>query len=121
MDFNNKKSIYLQIADFVCEQILLKKWEDKIPSVRELAVSLEVNPNTVVKTYSFLEERNIIVMRRGIGYFLPDNARESAIDFKKHEFMTEDLPEILKVMDLLNISLEDFKQLYNERGQYEKE
>ena len=120
MDFHNKKAIYLQIADFVCEQILLKKWAGKIPSVRELAVSLEVNPNTVVKTYFFLEERNIIVLRRGIGYFLTGHARASVIDFKKHEFMTEDLPEILKAMDLLNISLEDFKQLYNERGDHEK-
>lgn len=120
MDFQRKKAIYLQIADFVCEQILLKNWTEKIPSVRELAVTLEVNPNTVVRTYAFLEEKKIITMRRGIGYFLSAKAHEQAIAFKKHEFMTEDLPSVLKLMDLLNISFDDFRTLYNERGQYEK-
>lgn len=120
MDFQRKKAIYLQIADFVCEQILLKKWTDKIPSVRELAVMLEVNPNTIVRTYGFLEERDIITMRRGIGYFLSDKAYDQAVAFKKHEFMAEDLPNVLKLMDLLNISFDDFRKLYNERGQYEK-
>ena len=60
MQFNNiGQAIYLQIADYVCEKVLLKEWlaEDKIPSVRELAVQLEVNPNTVARTYEFLKQQ----------------------------------------------------------------
>jgi len=117
MDFQSKKAIYLQIADFVCEQILLKKWKgkEKIPSVRELAISLEVNPNTVMRTYTFLEEKNIIDMQRGIGYFVSDSAYDNIIDFKKHEFLTLDLPQIFRSMDLLHINLDHLKKLYNER------
>ena len=123
MDFKSKKAIYLQIADFVCEQIVLRQWKekDKIPSIRELAVNLAVNPNTVVRTYAFLEEKGIIEMQRGICYFAAEHARNQALKLKKEEFLTEDLPQIWKAMDLLNISFEDFKQLYDKRGQYEKE
>ncbi len=118
MDFQSKKAIYLQIADYVCEQILLGKWQEKtkIPSIRELAINLEVNPNTVMRTYAFLEEKNIITTQRGIGYFVAEQAHEQALNFKKEEFLTLDLPQIFRSMDLLNIDLENFKQLYNTRN-----
>jgi len=123
MDFQGNKAIYLQIVDYVCEQVLLKKWleKDKIPSVRELAVMLEVNPNTVMRTYAFLEEKNIIEMQRGIGYFVADTAYKRAIEFKKQEFLSEDLPQIFKSMDLLGIDFENFTKLYNKRMKHEKE
>ena len=59
MQFKDSQSIYLQIADYVCEKILLGEWkaEERIPSVRELAVQLEVNPNTVMRTFDFLQQQ----------------------------------------------------------------
>ena len=53
MEFGKDQAIYLQIADLICENILSGEWaaETKIPSVRELAINLEVNPNTVMRTY----------------------------------------------------------------------
>ncbi len=121
MDFQNKKSIYLQIADFVCEQILLKKWVEKtkIPSVRELAISLEVNPNTVMRTYSFLEDKKIIATQRGIGYFVTDDAYQQVINLKKSEFLSVGLPQLFRSMDLLHIDFNHIKKLYNERIKHE--
>lgn len=123
MSFQTKKAIYLQIADFVCEKILLSIWKEKekIPSIRELAISLEVNPNTVMRTYAFLEEKNIINIERGIGYFVSEKARKNTLELKKEEFLVDDLPNIFKSMDLLNISMDDFKQLYRRRKKHEKE
>lgn len=123
MDFQNKKAIYLQIADYICEQIILKKWQakEKIPSVRELAISLAVNPNTVTRTYSVLEEKKIIEMQRGIGYFVTESAYKNVIELKKEVFLTKDLPEIFKSMDLLKISLEQFEKFYRERINHENE
>lgn len=117
MDFQNKKAIYLQIADFICEQILLKKWQEKekIPSIRELAITLEVNPNTVMRTYAFLEQNKIIETQRGIGYFLAPHAYKNALEFKKEEFLTTDLPQIFKSMELLDIDLNHLKKLYTTR------
>jgi len=122
MNFQNKKAIYLQIADFVCERILLSEWKqkEKIPSIRELAIGLEVNPNTVMRTYNFLEEKNIIEMQRGVGYFVSAKAHKNAVTLKKEEFLTEDLPNIFRSMDLLNISIDDLKQLYDRRKKHEK-
>lgn len=123
MNFQSNKAIYLQIADYVCEQILLKQWQEneKIPSIRELAVSLEVNPNTVMRTYAFLEGKGIIKTQRGIGYFVAENAYNQSLLFKKQEFLQEDLPQIFRSMDLLGINLDDFKELYEARTKYEKE
>ena len=53
MDFNNTQAIYLQLKDWMCEQLLSGKWEPggRIPSIRELAVQFEVNPNTMMRAY----------------------------------------------------------------------
>ncbi len=122
MEFQTKKAIYLQIADFVCEKILLSIWreKEKIPSIRELAISLEVNPNTVMRTYAFLEENNIIQLERGIGYFVSDKAHINTLKLKKEEFLKEDLPHIFRSMDLLKITVDDFKHLYRGRKKHEK-
>lgn len=87
--------------------------KEKIPSTRELAISLEVNPNTVMRTYAFLEEKEIIEMQRGIGYFVTENARKYTLEFKKEEFLNIDLPQIFRSMKLLNIDLENFLNLYH--------
>ncbi|MFN7098569.1 MAG: GntR family transcriptional regulator, partial [Gammaproteobacteria bacterium] len=87
----------------------------KIPSVRELAVNLQVNPNTVARKYSFLEEKNIIKMQRGIGYFVAEDAYHQVILLKKEEFLTVYLPQAFKSMDLLEIDFELVKEMYEKR------
>lgn len=111
MQFNDKKSIYLQIADYFYENILLKKMkdDDRIPSVRELAIQIEVNPNTVMRTYQHLQDLNIIYNKRGIGYFIAESAFSKALSIKKQTFINEDLPEFFKTLDLLQIDLEEIK------------
>lgn len=117
MEFLSKKAIYLQIADYVCEQILLKNWQenDKIPSIRELAITLEVNPNTVTRTYAYLEENEIIVIQRGIGYFVANKAYDYVVALKRKEFLNNDLPQMFHSMDLLNITIKEFKQFFDQR------
>ena len=56
MDFEKKQAIYMQIGDHICENILSGRWNEgeRLPSTREMAVSMEVNPNTVMRTYTYL-------------------------------------------------------------------
>ena len=63
MEFRDNEAIYLQIAAYVSENILLGKWpaEEKIPSVRDMAVELEVNPNTVMRSYEFLGRHDLFI------------------------------------------------------------
>lgn len=114
MEFKNKKAIYLQIADYVCEEILKKKWieDQKIPSIRDIAMMLEVNPNTVTRTYSYLEEQGIIKMQRGVGYFVTNKAEETILNLKKQEFFNEELPEIFHMMRIMGITIEEVTKIY---------
>ena len=67
MNFNQSNPIYLQIAVKVCDGVLGGQYTvgQRIPSVREMAVAIEVNPNTVQRTYTTLQEWGIVEMRRG--------------------------------------------------------
>lgn len=116
MNFKGTKAIYLQIADYIAEQILLKnlKPKEKVTSVRELAVNLEVNPNTVMRAYSFLEKKGVIVSQRGLGYFVTEEAYQLVIAFKKSEFLTHDWPQIMYSMKLLQINFEEMQKLYHD-------
>ena len=114
MEFRNKEAIYLQIAEYVGEQVLLGRWpiSNKIPSVRELAGELAVNPNTVMRTYEFLGNRGIISNRRGIGYFPADDAPDRIREFRREQFFANDLPAFFKTITLLGISLEEIEDRF---------
>jgi DNA-binding transcriptional regulator YhcF (GntR family) len=116
MDFKSGKAIYLQIADYFYESILQKgmKADDRIPSVRDLAVEIEVNPNTVMRTYTLLQNQGIIYRKRGIGYFISDEAYETVHRMKKDEFISEKLPAFFKTMNNLNITIDDINHFFQE-------
>lgn len=114
MDFNDSQAIYLQIADYICEQVLLEKWkpEDRIPSVRELAVQLEVNPNTVMRTFEYLQQTEIIYNKRGIGYFVLTGAVKKINKLMKERFIENELPQFFRNIYLLGIELDELKPHY---------
>ena len=116
MQFRETQSIYLQIADYVCEKILLKEWPpgERIPSVRELAVQLEVNPNTIMRTYEFLQQENIIFNQRGIGFFAAGDALEQATRYRRDGFVEKDLPQVFRSLFLLGMDPEELKPLYQQ-------
>ncbi|MBR6194909.1 MAG: GntR family transcriptional regulator [Prevotella sp.] len=114
MNFTNDKAIYIQMADRLMDEILAGKYkdDDRIPSVREYAVLLEVNTNTAVKAYDELARANIIYNKRGLGYFVTPGAKKQILKERKKEFMKERLPELFRQMQLLGITLEDVKVAY---------
>jgi GntR family transcriptional regulator len=116
MQFRETQSIYLQIADYVCEQILLGEWRvgERIPSVRELAVQLEVNPNTIMKSYEFLQVENIIFNQRGIGFFSSYDAVEQATRYRKDYFIERDLPQVFRSLYLLGMDPDSLKPRFTE-------
>jgi len=107
MEFREPKPIYKQIADYIIHQLLDGTWSDgqRIPSVRELASDIEVNPNTVARTYSLLSDQGIIYTKRGVGYFLHEGANESAKNYLRAQFEKEDIPYIKKIVDILQIDI----------------
>lgn len=114
MIFSNEKPIYLQMADRLMDEILAGNYkdDDRIPSVREYAVLLEVNTNTAVKAYDELARENIIYNKRGLGYFVTPGAKEHIMNERKQLFIKEQLPELFRQMKLLGITIDDIKALY---------
>ena len=114
MEFRQERAIYLQIADLACENILTGLWKagDKVPSTRELAESIEVNPNTVVRTYAYLQEKGIIVNQRGIGYFVSQDAVTVTTQLRRTDFVSRELPRVFRTMDLLGMGMAEIGRLY---------
>ena len=113
MDFNDTKNIFLQIRDWVADQILQDKISagEKIPSVRELAVDMEVNRNTVMRSYSLMEEEGIIENKRGIGFFVAADAKTQLLKMQKQTFIENELPLILHQIKVLKLNSSDLQSL----------
>lgn len=109
MMFNNDKPIFQQMADRLCDEILALTYQDddRIPSVREYAVMLEVNTNTAVKAYEQLARENIIYNKRGLGYYVTPGAREQILKERRKAFLEQQLPELFRQMNLLGLGIED--------------
>jgi DNA-binding transcriptional regulator YhcF (GntR family) len=116
MKFSDNKAIYLQIANYVCEKVLTQQWPagERIPSVRELSVALEVNPNTVMRAYDYLEANEVIYNKRGIGFFLTDPSVEKAIAIEREIFLSETLPVLFRNLYLLNIPFDELAEKYKQ-------
>jgi GntR family transcriptional regulator len=115
MEFTDKQAIYMQIADYFCERILNRQWAEgeKIPSIRDTAVQLEVNPNTVFRTYNFLQDKGIIFNKRGIGYFVCNDGFRKTMSYKKESFVNDDLPKVFQTMDMLKMDTHDLEKQYD--------
>lgn len=114
MNYNHNQSIFIQIADRICDRVLSGEYQEdaRIPSVREMAVEMEVNPNTVMRTFERLQANNIIYNKRGIGYFIRPDAKNEIRKMRHNQFMEEVLPAVFKEMLLLGVSLEELEQAY---------
>ncbi len=122
MNFKESKAIYLQIADRICDEVLLGQYreEERIPSVREYAAVVEVNANTVMRSYDYLQSQGVIYNKRGIGYFVSAGARGQILSLRKTYFLKEELDYFFKQMYTLGISAEDMSAMYQEYSKKQK-
>ena len=111
------------MADRLCDEILSGKYADdaRIPSVREYAVLLQVNTNTVMKAYDQLARDEVIYNKRGLGYFVKPGAKEQIMTARRSEFLEEHLPELFRNMRLLGIDIHDIEKAWTEWEQKKNE
>lgn len=97
------------MADRLCEHIMAGEWgaDERIPSVRDLAATLGVNPNTAMRTFDYLQGEDIIYNRRGVGYFVSPKAKERILEKNRQDFLDEDLPEFVQKMKLLGFTWQE--------------
>lgn len=116
MDFKESKAIYLQIADRICDEILMEDYKvnERIPSVREYAAIVEVNANTAMRSYEYLQTQNVIFNKRGIGYFVSPGAKELILALRRETFLKEEVEYFFKQLYTLSISEEELIKMYQE-------
>lgn len=113
--FDDKVPIYLQIMDFIKEEIITGKVKggDKLVSVRELSQQLRVNPNTVQRAYQELEREGLTYTQRGMGNFVSED--KTLIEKIKKEMSKDILNSFVEGMLKLGFDPLEIVELVNER------
>jgi len=104
--FNDDQTIYRQIAHGIENQILghVLNTEDKLPSLREQALELEVNINTITKSYNVLLDEGLIEKRRGLGFFIKSTAYQTILSKRRQQFFETVVPSIQKDMSCCRLA-----------------
>lgn len=115
MDFKEHNAIYIQIAERICDEVLAGKYgeDERIPSVREYAAIVEVNANTVMRSFDYLQSSEIIYNKRGIGYFVSPDAKSRILKARKKRFLSEEVNYFFKQAHTLDIKVEELAEMYN--------
>lgn len=116
MKFRDNQSIYLQIAERICDEILDNKFPpgERIPSIREYVAMVEVNANTVVRSYEWLQQHEIIFNKRGIGYYVSPDGKNRIREMRRVRFFEDELPLFFNRLYTLGISIDEIDRRYNE-------
>ena len=116
MNFKDNKPIYIQIAEHICDDVLagIYRADERIPSVREFAASVEVNANTVVRSYDYLQQSGISYNKRGLGYFVADGAAKIITDMRRKQILGDELSLMFSRMATIGISPDELQRLYTE-------
>jgi GntR family transcriptional regulator len=114
--WRDDQPIYKQIQDRVVASILdgdLKEGEP-VPSVRNVAVDMQVNPLTVSKAYQDLLDDGVVERRRGLGMFVIEGARQRLLDAARKRFLAEEWPEIAARIKRLGLTPADLLSSLNQ-------
>ncbi len=116
MNFNDNKPIYLQIADSLMDSIVRGDLPDesRLPSVRDYAIEAGVNPNTVMRTFVWLQQQELIYMKRGIGYFVAPNACARILQMRKEYFFDHEANYFFDRLSSFGISPEQLMNAYTD-------
>lgn len=115
MEFKeNSKPIYLQIADRICDDVMSGVYasDSRIPSVREYAGVLQVNANTMMRTYEYLAGRGIIYNKRGIGFFISPEAHALISDMRQRTFFNDEMKYFFERLVKMDVSPDQLNTLY---------
>ncbi|MEG1759958.1 MAG: GntR family transcriptional regulator [Alistipes sp.] len=115
MDFNPQQPIWLQIYNLLCGRIVDRtlQAEERFPSLRDLGMELQVNPNTLVRVYNRMQEEGIIVNRRGVGYFVTAEAHHLITETWRKEFIHNEVPAFFTRMMQVGVDFQTLNYLYN--------
>lgn len=108
--------LYLQIVEQVKHMVAAGtlRADDRLPTVRELAAELIVNPNTIAHAYQQLEREGVIETRRGLGSFISVSGSQLSNEAKS-KLVSDILDQALVEAHHLGVEVEEVKNLLNQR------
>ena len=106
-DFHASQPIFVQIRQRLIEMILRGQAAegDALPSVRQIAAELSVNPLTVTKAFEALVDIGVVEKRRGLGMFVTPGARQQLLVHEREKFLKEDWPRIAAQIRALDLDI----------------
>lgn len=116
MSFKDGQPIYQQIAERLADEVLSGAYppETRVPGVREYSALLEVNVNTTVKAFDLLAQRGIIYARRGMGYYVANDATQLILTERQKDFREQVMPDFFMRMLQLHISMDDVEAAFRQ-------
>lgn len=113
LNLNSDKSIYIQIAEAIENEILLGnlKEGDQAPSTNQFARVYQINPATAGKGLNILVEEEILYKRRGLGMFIAEGARDKILKKRQAAFLKESIPNLIREAERLEITIEDIMEI----------
>ena len=114
MNFKENRPIYMQIADRIADEVLsgALQADSRIPSVHDYAATVEVNANTVVRSYDYLQQKGVIYNRRGLGYFVAPDAVKIVHDIRREQLLGDELKQVMRQLASIGISPDELKEIY---------
>jgi len=107
-EWNDSQPIFLQIRQRLGEMILKGQVKpgEAVPSIRQAAADLAVNPLTVTKAYQSLVDQGVVEKKRGMGMYVSEGARETLLAQERMKFLTEEWPRIRQQIEALGLDVE---------------
>ncbi len=111
---SDNRPIYIRLADQICDRVLTGEYQvlGRIPSVREYAVSQQVNPATAARAFETLERQGVIFNKRGLGFFVAEEAPEIIKKMRLEVLLGEESDLFFSRISLLNVTPEQLKEMY---------
>ena len=108
----SQKPVYLRLRDVIAASILDGTYRDgdALPSVRSFAADQGANPLTVAKAYQTFQDQDLVEVKRGIGLFVADGAREKLRRIERVRFLNETWPPVKAQMELLDLDFVDLSE-----------
>jgi GntR family transcriptional regulator len=122
INFDQKTPIYQQLADSIRQDILsgaLKEGE-AIPSVRQISVDYELNPQTVLNATQLLIQEGLLEKRRGLGMFVQESARMQLNSAASERFKNETIQSLVNEARLLSITQKELIALIEQNYEEKK-
>ena len=108
-DWNDRQPIYRQLRNLVVARILDGTLDEEgpLPSVRQVAAELRINPLTVLRAYQQLVHEQLVETRRGLGMFVRPGARKLLLRNERERFLAEEWPRIHATIERLGFTTEE--------------